>query len=88
MSQAYQWHTLLRIKATFIHDIRDLWSHPCRGNWAAIRRAVECFARPAHAFSAGINCQHCNCTDGFAIKLCLMVVMTTGVNDLNCGNNV
>ena len=36
--------------------------HPDTGNWMAIRRAVEYYARSAHAFSAGIKCRHCRYT--------------------------
>ena len=37
------------------------YMHPCPGNWVAIGHVVVYFARSAHAFSAGIKCQHCMC---------------------------
>ena len=33
----------------------------CPGKWVEIGHAVVCFARAAHAFSAGIKCPHCMC---------------------------
>ena len=33
--------------------------HPCQGNRVAIGHTVVCYARAAHAFSAGIKCRHC-----------------------------
>ena len=33
--------------------------HPSRGNLVTIKRPVVDYARVAHAFSAGIKCQHC-----------------------------
>ena len=32
----------------------------CSGNWVAIGSVVVYHAQAAHAFSAGIKCQHCN----------------------------
>ena len=50
--QTHQWPTW--------HSYNQLWGHPYLENWMAIRRAVVYYAQAAHAFSAGIICQHCN----------------------------
>ena len=34
--------------------------HPCPENWVTIGRAVVYNLRTAHAFNAGIKCQHCS----------------------------
>ena len=48
--------------------------HPSPGNWAAIVCAVVYYARPAHAFSAGIKCRHCMGLD-YHIMIRYMVVL-------------
>ena len=55
--QSHQWPTHLT-NAMFSCEARDLWSHPCSGNWVAIGRAVVYYSRAVHAFSAGIKCRH------------------------------
>ena len=34
--------------------------HPCQGNWVAIGHTVVYYAGAVHAFSAIIECRHCN----------------------------
>ena len=49
-------HTACKLKLRSV-----VWSsmHPSPGNYVAIGSKVVYYARAAHAFSAGIKCQHC-----------------------------
>ena len=34
--------------------------HSCPENWVAVRCVVVYYVQAAHAFSAGVQCRHCN----------------------------
>ena len=48
-------------------------TYPCQENGVAIGRAVAYYDRAAHAFSAGIKCQHCS-PEAYMLSACIHTV--------------